>query len=362
MNIRHSELILSLTQTPGYFVTTRVLQPGKAPSFPWLAGIANNFEYYKVKSISYRLKPTTGTETSGTNAMAFDYDVLDAPPATYPEFMSAQGAVSTSAYSPLSLKLDTKAIHQRAPRLYTLPGAAPQGSDERLYDGGSLQVVAFNSAAGAVLVPVADLYVDYEIDFFTPQKLQVALLAAYAVGDTTTFVQAVTEFAGLSSNPIAAGVIPTIDKLRLGATDALGYVRLIQDGLYSVGIDANLGRFNGTAAGTWLQANVRGINPTTSAEYDVSYARGPGDALPASPSTTQTIAAKAGTLLRAVGFTSDTKAAQLVIQAGCLFYLTYLGQPSKLLSSTAFSLFDAAPTGIAYVIANDMLISPGVDP
>lgn len=58
------------------------INPGLASSFPWLSGVAQHFERYRMDSFKVRYKNLKGTSSAGNILMSFDYDTLDAGPNT----------------------------------------------------------------------------------------------------------------------------------------------------------------------------------------------------------------------------------------------------------------------------------------
>ena len=92
--VRHREFIGTVTSTTNFAVwRTLSLNPGNKETFPWLSGIAKNFQEYKFKGLVFHYIPTSGNAVSGTSpalgSVMFQtsYRVTDDPPAAKAEMM-----------------------------------------------------------------------------------------------------------------------------------------------------------------------------------------------------------------------------------------------------------------------------------
>lgn len=63
-------------------------QPGLASSFPWLATIANAYEFYAVRKLSYEYVPQCASTATGSFGMYFDYDPKDGVVSNKSDFSS----------------------------------------------------------------------------------------------------------------------------------------------------------------------------------------------------------------------------------------------------------------------------------
>jgi hypothetical protein len=80
---RESERIGTVTGSVAFSsVGDFAVNPGLASSFPWLSGIAQHYERYRIDSLIVRYKNLKGTDSDGNIIMSFDYDTLDPGPAT----------------------------------------------------------------------------------------------------------------------------------------------------------------------------------------------------------------------------------------------------------------------------------------
>lgn len=78
MTIKHKELIGYLSGGEFSQFTTKI-QPGLETSFPWLSGIASNFEYYHINNMTFEFVSNLPTTSKGLVFMAMDYNAADIP-------------------------------------------------------------------------------------------------------------------------------------------------------------------------------------------------------------------------------------------------------------------------------------------
>jgi membrane-bound metal-dependent hydrolase YbcI (DUF457 family) len=68
--IRHREFVTSIQGSTAFTVQNQlVLNPGILETFPWLSGIADRFQEYKVLGLVYHYVPTSGTFNGSSAAL-----------------------------------------------------------------------------------------------------------------------------------------------------------------------------------------------------------------------------------------------------------------------------------------------------
>jgi hypothetical protein len=177
----HREYISDLiaSATAGAFAVAGIpINPGNISMFPWLSGIASNFESYVFRGLKFLFETSAPTSTPGTVLMAVDYDQNDPLPADKSTLMSLRDATRSAAWERNRLDCHKEDLHKRKTYYVTessstgLPiaaGGAPpiaSGVDSRLDDVGELLIASSNSTASAAL---GELYVEYEVVLQTPQ-------------------------------------------------------------------------------------------------------------------------------------------------------------------------------------------------
>jgi len=68
VTIRHKEFVCSIRGSQNFTVQRFfLLQPGDTNTFPWLSGVANRFQQYRIKGMVFHYVPTSGYAVSGSN-------------------------------------------------------------------------------------------------------------------------------------------------------------------------------------------------------------------------------------------------------------------------------------------------------
>lgn len=225
MRIKHSELISVIGGSVAYAVNTIDINPAISASFPWLSGVAVNFEAFKIHALQLRYVPRCATTTVGTIMMSTDYNSGDptatAGPATETALMASPGAADGPAWTTIVSSLDPRRFNFQR---YFTRGVAVQSNE--LYDPAFMYVgtVAFINTA-----VVGRLFVDYDIELMTP-----ALPTTADVKPTNTSTFTLRGLQNIAV-PNAAEVFltPIFNPLGISYDPILGYLRF-KPGAYKV--------------------------------------------------------------------------------------------------------------------------------
>lgn len=69
VTVRHKEFVCSIAGSTNFTIQrTLTLNPGLAGTFPWLSGIAQNFQEFNIKGAVFHYVPTSGTAVSSTSS------------------------------------------------------------------------------------------------------------------------------------------------------------------------------------------------------------------------------------------------------------------------------------------------------
>jgi len=164
--VTHRELInASVNGTTSYtIVGSYPLQPGLATTFPWLSTIATSYEQFRFHKLIFHYVPFVATSTSGTTMLMADYNASDAVPTTETQFMDHPGATSAAVWEHISFRCSLSDLHALGPRRY-IRNCATAG-DIKTFDCGNFYIASDNCASA---ISSGKLYVEYDVELFTPQ-------------------------------------------------------------------------------------------------------------------------------------------------------------------------------------------------
>jgi len=177
ITVRHKEYITDIiggTGSPSAFAVfnTYALNPGLETSFPWLSGIANQFQEYTWKGVVFEYVSTSGQSVASTNTalgtvmMATQYRAT-APPFTNKqvmlnEFFSSDSKPSEDFCHPIECNPRENPYNVQ----YVRGGAVPAGEDQKTYDIGVLTIATEGLPSSAI--DCGELWVSYEVELRKP--------------------------------------------------------------------------------------------------------------------------------------------------------------------------------------------------
>ncbi len=167
------------------------LNPGLNQVFPWLAGVAAQYEAYEFKEITFIYMPYTATSTTGYVAMNCDYNPQDddvSEFSTKQAFIDYDGAVQGNAWE--SMVFRVKCPNPEGPKRRSMRYGALTGS----YDLHNYDHATFNFATGGSSVaddtPIGTLFVHYVVELARPRVAVVSGATGFAHYYATTGVDA----------------------------------------------------------------------------------------------------------------------------------------------------------------------------
>lgn len=168
----HSEYCRDIVSAPvagDFKVEQFTINPSDPDLFPWLSGIAQNFEYYTIEGLLFRFVSTSGESVASTNTalgqvmMYVNPDVYDPLVLNKSTLLQYEGVVDAKPSKGIMVGAECDPKRMVTDKFYV--GAAPQGSDRRFTDFGQL-VVATSGLPGTSVV-CGELWAHYRIRFFT---------------------------------------------------------------------------------------------------------------------------------------------------------------------------------------------------
>jgi hypothetical protein len=177
--VKHREYLQDIVSSESFSSITIPINPGLSTSFPWLSGVAANFEEYILHGLVFEFKTTssdvilsTATSTAlGSVIMATQYNSLSPPFTTKLAMENYDFAVSckpsVSMLHPIECKYSLTPIN----KLFVRTGT-PASGDLRLYDIGVFQCATVGMQANGGTI--GELWCTFELELLKP-KLYVGL-------------------------------------------------------------------------------------------------------------------------------------------------------------------------------------------
>lgn len=157
---------MDVSTTEAYTATALSINPGLNSMFPWLSNLANNYEFYHFRSLTFEYEPACGTATAGTVMVAVDFDAADSVPPTKARLMSYMGAGVSAPYQKLRVPCSQANLSKMGVTKFTRPGPVPAGKDVKTYDVGNLIVASANGNTAGVGM----IFADYIVELSTPHS------------------------------------------------------------------------------------------------------------------------------------------------------------------------------------------------
>lgn len=175
VRIRHKEFIQDIVASNAFSNESFSINPGLSTTFPFLSGIAQNFEMYRIHGCVFTFHSTSGdsvgstTTSLGSIYMASDYNSLDASFTTKQGMLatmfSNSGKPSEDIIHPIECNPKQSGVLQR----YVRTGALGDSNASKLnFDWANFQIASSGQQATAT---VGELWVSYDIELFNPQSV-----------------------------------------------------------------------------------------------------------------------------------------------------------------------------------------------
>lgn len=262
--VKHREFLGVLNSSTDFETNVYDVNPGLVDTFPWLTGIANQFQQYQIRNMVFEFVSTAATSlTSGTNtalgqvAIASQYDSVQPEFLSLNDMLNSQFATSTKISSDLLHPLETEKYQTSTNVLYTRAGPPPPGADVRLYDLCRTTVATYGAQAAN---QIGQIWISYEICFFKPITYSqsggdVGSAFISCLGDTGAPVS--------SANPLGTHSITVSDTIGVvtdfsDLTNPAIFLPPGREGLYQVEFQYNggvMGSANNVNAGNLSLAN-----------------------------------------------------------------------------------------------------------
>jgi len=219
--VTHREFIGNVTGSTAFAIAAQFsLNPGLVASFPWLSGIAQNWETYRFRRLRLCFYTRTGTNVPGSVIMAHDPDASDAAPATEQVMTTYESVEEDAPWKDICLEMRPSSLHDLGPRKFVRTGALAANQDIKLYDSGNVFIGTVDGTA----VSWGKLWFEYDIELYTPQlppagipPLAGTLYSAAGTGGTTAALLGTAAVAAGSVGLSVVNNVVTMTNLVVGA-------------------------------------------------------------------------------------------------------------------------------------------------
>lgn len=202
------EFIQEVYPNEGWAVQKFALNPGVSRSFPWLSGVARNFEKYVINKFTIEYRTAQSTFIPGKIQMAPDFDASDSAPMSKRELLTYTLATDGPVWQNFDLNLP-KGYLMNQKKYYVRQDDNITG-DIKLYDPCNIFI-----AADPVTTDVqylGEIWINYDITLFEPQAPELPI--DYSVlGKAYVFTNGITNV-----KPFGTGLLPSNE---LGKLDCI---------------------------------------------------------------------------------------------------------------------------------------------
>lgn len=202
------EYITDITPQAGWSVFKLAINPGDSYSFPWLSGVARNFEKYVINKLTIEYKTGQSSIIPGKIQMGPDFDPSDPSPMSKKELLTYTLACDGPVWQNFSLDIPKGYLMNQ--KKYYVRSHGESVNDLKLYD--ACNIFIGSDANSTELSYLGEIWINYDITLYEPQA---PLLNndLQSLGKFYRFNNGVT-----NANPFGQGLIPYIEKGSLNVT------------------------------------------------------------------------------------------------------------------------------------------------
>lgn len=186
--IAHREFIGEIKGSVDFNLTTYPVNPGSALTFPWLSGIATQYESWKPHGILFEFKTTSGTAVGSTNTAlgvviaASNYNVLENSYASRREMEQAIFSTSTVPCANMLHPVECDPRDNVLDHMFVKTSSSDD-RDLRFQDLANFQIATEGMQVDSKTV--GELWVTYDIEFEKPRhRVAEGGMAHYAFEST----------------------------------------------------------------------------------------------------------------------------------------------------------------------------------
>lgn len=192
--IRHREYLGEVKSSTGFTVQQSfILNPGDRNTFPWLSGIASNFQEYSFKGVVFHYVPSSGAAITtspslGTVMMQTSYRSTDAPPDNKVELLNEYCSNEVVPSETMAHPVECDPKENPFNVQYVRTAELPASETRLMYDLGVTHIATSGQTSSGYTL--GDLWVTYEVELKKPLVVSnvtsvLESAAIYATGSLT---------------------------------------------------------------------------------------------------------------------------------------------------------------------------------
>lgn len=166
IRITKREFIGEVQPQPGWSLLRYEINPGVVKTFPWLSGVAKNFEKYVINKLTIEYRTGQSTFIPGKIQMAPDFDADDPSPASKKELLSYTMAVDGPLWQNFNLTIPKGYLMNQ--KKYYIRVSEQEIPDKKFYDPCNIFIGC--DQTNTELSYLGEIWIDYDITLYEPQS------------------------------------------------------------------------------------------------------------------------------------------------------------------------------------------------
>jgi hypothetical protein len=192
--VTHREYVGQVNSSTSSAIASFQVNPGLGSLFGWLTEVANGYEEYRFKKLTFNYVSAAATSERGRVALAFQYDPTADSPVTKAALFSIVPNVEEAPWEDIELRVPTSSEWK-----YVRSGSLNSGSFNT-YDTGKLHVLTAMNADSTT--QLGEVFVDYIVELKNPQFHQISAGEYRAVGQSAASPMGTSTFLKISGQPV----------------------------------------------------------------------------------------------------------------------------------------------------------------
>lgn len=136
--------------------------------FPWLSGVAPNFEKYRIRKLVFHYETSQSTFVPGMVMFAPEFNISDSLPTSKAEILEYAFATRAPVWKNFSMEIPSNVV-MNYKEYYIRVNELSVQNDKKLYD--PMYLIYATDAVSTDISYAGELWVEYEIELLYPQRI-----------------------------------------------------------------------------------------------------------------------------------------------------------------------------------------------